>query len=228
MTTSNLNKEAAAINKNAITVGFDALSAISNQVAVATDTFLDAAPAVPGEWKKRRIDMTTANLNKEAVAFNKNVITVGFDALSAISNQVAVATDTFLDAAPAVPGEWKKVVSTYVKESQKGLVSLKKSVEAGLDVDWTAKDASVKAIDAIESFYKDAVSQVAAIKKETAVFAETANKNLPKEAKSIVAFWNDSVNQGFESFQNFIDQNFALARKVTADVLVAAEPKAAK
>jgi hypothetical protein len=175
--------------------------------------------------------MSTTNLNTEAVAFNKNAISMGFDALSAISTQVAVATDTFLEATPAVPGEWKKVVSTCVKESQKGLVSLKKNVETGLEIDWTAKDASAKAIDAIENFYKDAVSQVVAIKKETTVLAEVNNKNLPKEAQSIVAFWNDSFNQGFESFQNFVDQNFALARKVTADVLVAAQvvaPKAAK
>jgi len=172
--------------------------------------------------------MTTAKLNNEAAVFNKNAINMSFDAISAITNQVAVATETFLDAAPAVPSELKKVVSAYVKESQKGLVSLKKNVEAGLDVDWTAKNASVKAIDAIEGFYKDAVSQVVAIKKETAVLAESTNKNLPKEVKSIVAFWNDSINQGFESFQNFVDQNFALARKVTSDVLVVAEPKAAK
>ncbi|HIJ95287.1 MAG TPA: hypothetical protein HPP94_06055 [Desulfuromonadales bacterium] len=175
--------------------------------------------------------MSTTNLNNEAAAFNKNAITMGFDALNAITNQVAVATDTFLGSAPAVPGEWKKVITTCVKESQKGLVSLKKNVEVGLELDWTSKDASAKAIDAIENFYKDAVSQVAAIKKETTVLAEANSKNLPKEAKSIVTFWNDSFNQGFESFQNFVDQNFALARKVTADVLVATqvvEPKVAK
>jgi hypothetical protein len=171
--------------------------------------------------------MTTANLNNEAVAFNKNAIKMSFDALSAISNQVAVATDTFLGATPAVPSEWKKVVNTYVKESQKGLVSLKKGVESGLELDWSAKDASVKAIDAIESFYKEALSQVVEIKKETSSLTETTSKNLPKEAKSIVAFWNESFNQGFESFQSFVDKNFALAKKVTSNALIA-EPKAAK
>ena len=175
--------------------------------------------------------METLNFNKEILAFNKNAIKMSFDALSAFSGQAAVATDFLLGATPVVPEEGKKAVSIYFKESQKGLASLKKQVEIGLELDWTAKDAPVKNLDAMETFCKDAFSQAAEIKKETKALVEKATKQLPKEAKTIVDFWNESFNTGFDFFQSYVNKNFELARKVVTDVSVATsatEPKATK
>ena len=81
------------------------------------------------------------------------------------------------------------------------------------------------------SFCKDAFSQAAEIKKETKALVEKATKQLPKEAKTIVDFWNESFNTGFDFFQSYVNKNFELARKVVTDVSVATsatEPKATK
>jgi hypothetical protein len=89
----------------------------------------------------------------------------------------------------------------------------------------------VKSLEMMETFCKDAFSQVEEFKKETKAMVEKATKPLPKEAKSLVDTWNDSVNTGFEFFQSCVNKNFELARKVMTDVSVftpAAEPKAAK
>jgi hypothetical protein len=175
--------------------------------------------------------METAKINAETLAFSKNALNVSFDALNAISDQAVVATDLLLAAAPAVPEEGKKVVSLYFKESQKALVNLKKHLEGGLELDLTAKDAPVKSLEALESFYNDAFSQAANIKKEAKSLVDNAAKQLPKEAKSVIAFWNDAFTFGFDSFQNYVNTNFEVAKKVTSEVSVsnqAAKQKAAK
>lgn len=175
--------------------------------------------------------METTNFNKEILAFNKNAIKMTFDALNAFSGQATVATDSLLGATPSFPEEGKKAVSNYLKESQKGLDTLKKHVESGLELDLTAKNAPVKSLEAMEVFYKDAFSQAAEIKKETRALVEKAAKQLPKEAKTIVDFWTESVNTSFDFFQGYVNKNFELAKKVMTDVSAvnsAAEPKAAK
>jgi hypothetical protein len=175
--------------------------------------------------------METPNFSKEILAFNKSAIKMSFDALSAFSGQAASATDSLLGATPSIPEEGKKAVSIYFKEGQKGLASLKSHVESGLELDWTAKDAPVKNLAVMENFYKDAFSQAVDIKKETKALVEKATKNLPKEAKPIVDFWSESVNNGFEFFQSYVTKNFELARKALTDVSVvtpASEPKATK
>jgi hypothetical protein len=164
--------------------------------------------------------MAYTNFNKEILAFNKRAIKTSFDALSAFSGQAASATESLLGATPAVPEEGKKAVSMYLKEGQKSLASLEKLVDGGLELDWTGKDAPVKNLDLLESFYKDALSQAIEIRKETKVLVEKATMQLPKEAKSLVDFWNDSFNNGFEFFQSYVDKNFDLARKVMTDVSV--------
>jgi hypothetical protein len=175
--------------------------------------------------------METAKFNAETLAFNKNVINVSFDALNALSDQTVVATDLLLAAVPAVPEEGKKVVGLYFKESQKALVNLKKHLEGNLELDLTAKDAPVKSLEALESFYHDAFSQAAEIKKETKSLVDNATKQLPKEAKSIITFWNDAFTFGFDSFQNYVNANFELVKKVTTEVSAVnpvAKQKAAK
>ena len=175
--------------------------------------------------------METTNFNKEILAFNKSAIKMSFDALSAFSGQAAVATDSLLGVTPSVPEEGKKAVSIYFKESQKGLATLKKHVESGLELDWTAKDAPVKNLEAMESFCKDVFSQAGEIRKETKALVEKATKQLPREAKPLVDFWTESFNSGFEFFQAYVAKNFELAKKVMAEVPVVApvtEPKASK
>lgn len=175
--------------------------------------------------------METPNFNKETLAFNKNAIKTSFDALSTLSGQAEVATDALLGAIPSVPEEGKKAVNIYFRESQKSLANLKTHVEKSLEFDWTAKNAPLKSLEAIETFYKDAFSQADDIKKETKALIEKATKQLPKEAKAIVDFWSESVNNGFEFYQTYVSKNFELAKKVMTNVSAvtpAAEPKATK
>lgn len=161
--------------------------------------------------------MEAPNFNKETLAFNKNAIKTSFDALSTISGQAAVATDTLLGAIPSVPEEGKKAVSIYFKEGQKGLANLKTHVEKGLELDWTSKNAPLKSLEAIETFYKDAFSQADEIKKESKALIEKTTKQLPKEAKAIIDFWSESVNNGFDFYQSYVNKSFELARKVITD-----------
>jgi hypothetical protein len=175
--------------------------------------------------------METPNFSKENLAFSKTAIKMGFDALGAIANQAAVASDIFLGATPIVPEEGKKAVGIFFKEGQKGLANLKTQVERSLEFDWTAKNAPVKNLEVMEAICKDAFSQADEFKKETKPLVEKMIKPLPKEAKSFVDSWNESVNTGFEFFQSCVNKNFELARKAMTDVSVfnpLAEPKAAK
>jgi len=175
--------------------------------------------------------METPNFSKESLAFNKSAVKMGFDALSALAGQAAVASDILLAAAPAVPEEEKKVVSILFKEGQKGLDNLKTHVEKSLELDWTAKNAPVRNLEMMESFCKGAFSQADEIMKETKALTEKAASQIPKETKPLVELWNESVNNGFEFFKSCVNKNFELARKVMTDVPVFTpppEPKAAK
>lgn len=174
--------------------------------------------------------METSNFSKETLAFNKNAIKTSFDTLSTFAGQAEVATDALLGAIPSIPEDGKKAVSVYFKEGQKGLANLKTHVERSLELDWTTKNAPLKNLEAIETFYKDAFCQADEIKKETKALIDKATKQLPKEAKSLVDFWSESVNSGFEFYQSYVNKNFEFARKVLTNVSVAspaAESKAA-
>jgi len=174
--------------------------------------------------------METPKFNKEIFAFNKSAIKTSLDALSTFSDQAAVATDFLLGALPAMPEEGKKAVSNYFKEGKKGLASLKKHVESSLELDWTAKDAPVKNLEAMETLYKDALSQAVEIRKETKALVEKATEQLPKEVKPVVDFWNETVNNSFDFFQSYVNKNFELAKKVMTDVaaVTPSVPKASK
>ena len=175
--------------------------------------------------------METTNFTTETAAFNKTALNTTFDALNTISGQAVVATEAILTAVPSFPEEGKKAVSTCFKENQKALDNLKKHLGKGLELDLTAATAPVKSLEALENFYNDAFSQVVVLKNETKALVDTATGQFPKEAKSIVAFWNDSFNFGFDSFQNYVVNNFALAKKVATDVFTvtpAVQAKSAK
>ena len=175
--------------------------------------------------------MESPNFNKENMVFGKSAVNMGFDALSSLTGQAAVASDILLAATPAIPEEERKAVSTIFKESQKILDNLKTHVEKSLELDWTAKDAPVKSLETMESFCKDAFTQAGEIMRETKTLTEKATKQLPKEAKPLVDLWSQSVNNGFEFFKSSVDKNFELARKVMTNVSAftpATEPKAAK
>jgi hypothetical protein len=165
--------------------------------------------------------METTNFAKETAAFNKTALNTSFDALNTISGQATAATDVLLTAVPSLPEEGKKAVSTCLKENQKALDNLKKHIENSLELDLTAATAPVKSLEALENFYNDAFSQIVVIRNETKTLVDAATKQFPKEAKSIVTFWNDSFNFGVDSFQNYVVNNFALAKKVAADVFAA-------
>ena len=172
--------------------------------------------------------METTNFSKEILAFNKNVVKMSFDALNAFSDQASATTDFLLGANHLIQEDGKKAISTFFKESKKGLDNLKKNVENGLEVDWAAKDAPAKNLEAMEAICKEAISQAAEIKKETTALVEKATKNLPNEAKTFIDYCNESVNNGFEFFQGYVSKNYELAKKVTADVTVATAAAEAK
>lgn len=171
--------------------------------------------------------MTKQNVAQEILDFNKNAVKESFETLSTISNQAAKTANQILGATPNVPEEGKKIVELFFKENQKGLSSQKKFIESGLEIDWTSPDATIKGLEAIETLYNSAFNQVDALQKETSELIKKASEQLPKEAKPVVDFWNGTLNSNYQSFQNFVTQNFALARKVMGDLAPEA-PKAEK
>jgi uncharacterized protein YukE len=169
--------------------------------------------------------MPKQNVAQEILDFNKNAVKESFEALSTISNQAAKTANQILGATTNVPEEAKKAVDLFFKENQKGLSNQRKFVETGLEIDWTSPNASVKGLEAIETLYNSAFTQVGALQNETNELLKKATEQLPKEAKPVVDFWNGTLNSNYQSFQNFVTQNFALARKVMGD-LAAEAPKA--
>jgi len=165
---------------------------------------------------------------QEILDFNKNAVKMSFDALSSFSDQTAKAADQLLGNASNVPKEVKKAVGSFFNENQKGLTSLKDSVEAGLEIDWTTKEAPVKGIETMESFYNSAFSQAIAAQKETKALFNKTSEQLPKEVKPVVEFWNQALNSNFQIFQGLVTKNFELTKKVLADVSDEASKVAAK
>ena len=161
--------------------------------------------------------MPSKKVTQDFVDFNKNAVKMSFDALSTFSEQTAKAADQLLETVPNVPEEGKKAVSAFFKENQKGLDSLKSSVEAGLEIDWTSKEAPAKGIDAMENFYNSAVSHASAIQKETKASLKKTTDQLPKEIQPVVEFWNQAINNYFQIFQGLVTRNFDLAKKVLSD-----------
>jgi hypothetical protein len=169
--------------------------------------------------------MQNQKINQDILDFNKNAVKMSFDALNTFSDQTAKAADQLMGTIPNVPEEGKKAVNSFFKENQKGLNSLKKSVDAGLTIDWTAKGASVKGIDAMETFYNSAFTQAGQVQEQTTALFKKTTEQLPKEVMPVVEFWNQALNSNFETFQSIVTKNFELAKKVlTNDSVVA--PKA--
>ncbi len=168
--------------------------------------------------------MKNQNVAQEILDFNKNAVKEGFEALSTSSNQAAKTASQILGATPNVPEEAKKAVDLFFKENQKGLSSQRKFVESGLEIDWTSPNAPVKGLEAIENLYNSAFTQVGALQKETKELLKKATEQLPKEAKPVVEFWNETLNSNYNIFQSFVTKNFELAKKVIGD-LAADAPK---
>jgi hypothetical protein len=169
--------------------------------------------------------MQKQNGAQELLDYNKNTVKMGFEVLSSVSNQAAKTADQILGATPNLPEEGKKVVALFFKENQKGLANQKKCVETGLEIDWTSPSAPVKGLEAIESLYNSAFSQVGAIQKETKELLKKATELLPKEAQPVVDFWTETLNSNYQLFQSLVTKNFELAKKVMGD-LAAEAPKA--
>jgi hypothetical protein len=172
--------------------------------------------------------MKNQKLAQEILDFNKNAVKLSFEALGTFFDQTAKAADQLLEATPNVPDEGKKAFSLFIKENQKVQANLKNLVEANLEIDWTAKDAPVKGLEAMQSFYTSALSQSSAIQKETKDLLKKTTDQLPKEAKPVVDFWNETLNNNFQIFQSLMNKNFEVAKKVLADVSAEAPKASAK
>ena len=172
--------------------------------------------------------MQNQEITQEILDFNKNVVKMSFDALDSFIDQTAKATDQLLETVPNVPKEGKKAVGTFFKENQKGLTSLKSSVETGLKIDWTTTEAPAKGLEEMENFCNSAFSQASAVQKETKALFNKTSEQLPKEVKPVVEFWNDALNSNFQIFQSVVTKNFELTKKVLADVSVEASKVSAK
>lgn len=171
--------------------------------------------------------MQNEKITQNILDFNKNAVKMSFEALNSFSDQTAKAADQLMGSIPNVPEEGKKAVNSFFKENQKGLNSLKKSVDAGFEIDWTAKDASMKGIDAMETFYNSAFSQAGDVQEQATVLFKKTTEQLPKEVLPVVEFWNQALNSNFMTFQSIVSKNFELAKQVlNADSADA--PKSAK
>ena len=170
--------------------------------------------------------MQNEKIIQDIVDFNKNTVTMSFEALGSFYDQTAKAADQLLGATPNVPEEGKKAFNLFIKENQKVQANVKKFVETSIEIDWTAKDAPVKGLEAMENLYNSAFSQSSAIPKETKDLLKKTTEQFPKEAKPVVDFWNEALNSNFQIFQGFMTKNFDFAKKGLKNVADEA-PKAA-
>lgn len=170
--------------------------------------------------------MQTVNFYGNVLDVYKNAVKTGFDILSTFTAQSEAFTGKLIETIPSFPEEGKKFTSLCFGESQKGLALLKKCVETNLEIDWMAKDASLKSLEAMEAFSKGVFKETAAIQKEMKPLVEKATEQLPKEAKEIVEFSNKAVNSGAESLQDNVTKSFEAAKKTLTDVSAAAKSAA--
>jgi len=170
--------------------------------------------------------MQNEKIMQDIVDFNKNTVKMSFEALGTFYDQTAKAADQLLGANPNVPEEGKKAFNLFIKENQKVQANVKKFVETSIEIDWTAKDAPVKGLEAMENLYNSAFSQSSAIQKETKDLLKKTTEQFPKEAKPVVDFWNEALNSNFQIFQGFMTKNFDFAKKGLKNVADEA-PKAA-
>lgn len=169
--------------------------------------------------------MLNQKTTQDILDFNKNAVKSSFEALNSLSDQTSKAADQLMGTIPNVPEEGKKAVDSFFKDNQKGLTSLKKSVDAGLEIDWTAKDAPAKGIEAMETFYNSAFAQAGEAQEQANSLFKKTTEQLPKEVLPVVEFWNQAFNSNFQTFQGIVTKNFELAKTVLNDDSAAA-PKA--
>ena len=171
--------------------------------------------------------MHTLNYYGYALDLYKNAVNTSFEALITCTAQSAISTEKILASVPSVPEEGKKVASIYFGESQRGLAILRKHMESTLELDWTAKDAPLKNLEALEAFSKDVFKESAEIQKEMKPLVKKATEQLPKETKEIIELSSKVVNSGTENLQKSVTEGFKAAQKTLTDVYVTGK-KAAK
>ena len=172
--------------------------------------------------------MKTQDFAKQIVDFNKNAAKMGFDTISAFSGQAAKLTNSLIGMVPNVPEEGKKATAQLFDEQQKSLNNLQGFVEGQLDLDWTSQDTPAKSFAALEQFSKQAFAQVDDIKKESQGLAAKATEQLPKEAKPLVDFWNDAINNGFTQFQDTLNKSIEISKELLATASVVTTDAKAK
>ncbi len=171
--------------------------------------------------------MESKDFAKQIVEFNKSAAKIGFDTINAFSDQAAKLTDSLIGVVPNVPEEGKKAANMLFEVQQRSLNNLQSYVEEQLDLDWTSQDAPAKSIQALENFSKQAFAQAEDIKKESNELAGKATEQLPKEAKPLVDFWNEAINNGFSLFQDSVSKSFEISKQLlTKEEEVKSAPKA--
>lgn len=170
--------------------------------------------------------MQNQKLSQDMLDFNKNTVKMSYEMMSSFTDQTAKATDQLLGTAPYFPAEGKKAAGIFFKESQKGLTNMQSSLNMGLAIDWTAMNAPMKGIEAMESFYTSVCSQAEMMQKETKDLMKKTTEQFPKETLPMMDFWAVVVNSNVQLCQSMMTKNFELAKKVLAEV-AAEVPKAA-
>ena len=145
--------------------------------------------------------------------FYKCAVKNSFDALSAFTDQAEELTGKLLEGVPSLPEESKKFTSLYFGESKKGQALLKKLVEANLDIDWMAKEAPLKSLEALEDFSKGVFKEATAVQ---------------KEVKPLVEFSEEVVSSGSDNLQENVIQGFETAKKALSEVPASKKKTAAK
>ena len=162
--------------------------------------------------------MQPINVYGYALDFYKTAVKTSFDALSDFTDQSEALTGKLLETVPSFPEEGKKFANIYFGESKKGQALLRKFVENNLDLDWTAKDAPLKSLEALEAVSKGVFKEADAIQKEVKPLVKKATEQLPKETKQIIEMSNKVVNSGSENLEESVTESFKAVKKTLTEV----------
>ncbi len=155
-----------------------------------------------------------ANLLEFIIDFNKKTVEQNFSFLNETSKQTGRMMESFFDYAPQIPEDSKKVLRNFYRNSNDGLDSIKKTVEATLSVDISTTDTSVQMLKVFEESIQDAFVLASKIQEQNQEFVSHVTSDLPREGKQIVEFISESLNNNIEAFKDVINKNFALANKI--------------
>lgn len=155
-----------------------------------------------------------SNLLEYIVDFNKKAVEQSFKMLDQTSKQTGKMLEAFFDYAPQIPEDSKNVFRNFYRNSTEGLESIKKSVEATLNVDVNETEAPVQMLKVFEESVQDAFVLASKIQEQNQELVSQLTADLPKEGKQIIEFLSETLNNNIEAFKDIINKNFALANKI--------------